>query len=248
MDQEKSELFKQFIDDSIVRGKKNEGESLKKYTYKEVEPYLIELAKKIGMDLKGVTRVITDGFINKEIDHHGDPVYEKNRGNVSITGEDLKEIPEITESPDMILAGIKRGKDNPNHIAYGKTDNGITSIFLDRHFPTKKELRSNSFYKPNFKQPVTKTKFINSLKRNSKSDVSSSIFADINDIKKAGVDDPGGHPGETPIMEKSAAAAIPAQSSGRLLNYNIPQLSSEIKRNFDENTKAHIKALYKWER
>ena len=225
-----------FIDDAVASGKKSESVPLKKYVYKDVEPYLIELAKKANMDISDVIHAITDEFILKQEDHHGNAKLEKQRGNAPYSSEDLKKIPEITESPDMVVTGIKRYKDNPDHIAYAKDGNKDSSIFIERLFPGKKELRSTAFY--NHPTLMTKEKLLNILKMNSKSDLSNAVFSGKVEIEKAANDSPGS---KTEIVQSEEGLPVVATStspSNRFSNNNITHSNQEIK-GLNENFKEH---------
>ena len=184
--------FNQFIRETVALGKKPQKEPMKKLSYRDVEPYLIKIARKNGIDLNDVIHVITDEFILKQEGHHGDAVHEKNRGNASYSSDDLKKIPSMTESPDILLTGIKREGQNPDHIAYVQNENNGSHIFIERFFPDKKELRSTSFY--NRPMQTTKEKLLKILGVNKKTDLSKSIISEKNEINKAGAGGSGSNP------------------------------------------------------
>ena len=184
--------FSQFIKETLALGKKQQREPMKKLSYKDVEPYLIEISKKIGIDLKDVIHVITDEFILKQEGHHGDAEKEIKRGNASYSSDDLLKIPSITESPDILLTGIKRSEQNSNHIAYVQNENDKSHIFIERLFPDKKELRSTSYY--NLPKPTTKEKLLKILRMNKKTDLSKCLISEKDEINKAGAGGSGSNP------------------------------------------------------
>ena len=184
--------FNQFIRDTVALGKKPQKEPMKKLSYRDVEPYLIKIARKIGIDLNDVIHVITDEFILKQEGHHGDAEKEIKRGNASYSSDDLLKIPSITESPDILLTGIKRSEQNPDHIAYVQNDNDKSHIYIERLFPDKKELRSTSFY--NLPKQTTKEKLFKILRMNKKTDLSKSTIFDKDEINKASAGGSGSNP------------------------------------------------------
>jgi hypothetical protein len=198
MDDEQQKQFDRFVDESIACGKKGNGEPLKIYRYEDTQPWLVDLLERAGLDIDKYSHSITDDKINHFLNEHGNPENEKKRGNISITSEDIKKIPDIIYYPDLICIGIRKGNQDPDHIAYAKITNNSSDIYIERIFQGKKELRSTSRYKK--LKPITKEKFKNILGMNKKTDISNAVVIEakgiINkeEIKKAGLGDTGRHP------------------------------------------------------
>ena len=227
MDEEK---FIKLIGDTLSRGKKPPGEKMIKYQYKDVEPYLTKLAAEIGIDLKDVLHVITDEFINKQEKHHGNDKSEIERGNAPYSSKDLEKIPDMLDSPDIAVAGIQRGGEYPNHFAYGKGN----SIFIERHFPTQKELRSTALY--NLNDPdntITKEKAYGILGANIRSDLSNAVFADKDDIKRLGSEAPEAIRNRL-TDEQPPAVATSAKTSDQPSGLNLPYKYPAVKNEVDK--------------
>lgn len=174
MKEEQQEQFDRFVDEIISCGKKENGEPLKIHFYEEAQPWLVELLKKAGLDIEGFNHSLTDENIIHNLKNHSNPALERKSGNIAITSEDLKYIPQIINEPDIVYAGLKRYKQNPDHIAYLKYNNNATDIFIERIFPGSKELRSATRYKK--PKHITKEKFIKILGMNEKTDVSNAVY------------------------------------------------------------------------
>jgi hypothetical protein len=72
------------------------------------EPWLVEAAASIGLDLAGLTHEVTNYFENHGIKRHGNAEVEKARGQLPVTPADIARIPEIVKKPDAAIIGIKR--------------------------------------------------------------------------------------------------------------------------------------------
>ena len=218
--------FLKFIEKSLAIEKKPDGEPLEIFQYGKVSPEIADIAEKAGMDVRGASRTITDGMIIHDREKHG------------LKKEDFSRIPSIADDPDFIYAGIKKGTQNPDHIASAKGFNGKTDIFIDRHFPSKNELRGATHYKRN--KPLTKEEFMQAIKNTYGVDISKAVFREN---KKAATDLPAGNVGNTPV--KPAVAATSTYPSDRFSNLNITWLPPEVNRELNNHTKVHVRALYK---
>ena len=61
------------------------------------------IEKEIGVNLKGAQRVIDTSGIRHALRKHGSPEKERKRGQIAITIDDFKLIPQILKSPDKII-------------------------------------------------------------------------------------------------------------------------------------------------
>jgi hypothetical protein len=80
-----------------IRAEAKEGvgrsqEPLEKIKIKQVDPWMIENAKKAGIDIEGYAHEISNYFIHHVIKNHGKEKTEVIRGNLPITDEDFEEI------------------------------------------------------------------------------------------------------------------------------------------------------------
>ncbi|KJU86161.1 hypothetical protein MBAV_001646 [Candidatus Magnetobacterium bavaricum] len=100
-----------------------------------------------GIDLTGYERTIDNSFINHVLKRHGDPKTEAARGQLPITKEDIKRIPEIVESPDDIISGGKT-KVGRDAILYKKRFNGET-YYIEEVRTGKNQIAATTMYKIN---------------------------------------------------------------------------------------------------
>jgi hypothetical protein len=111
------------------------------------EPWLIEAAASIGIDVSRLTHEITTYFVNHGIKKHGNIRAEEARGQVAITSADIERIPDIVQTPDCAIIGIKRHEEIL--IAYSKRLDDGTAIYYEEVLDSKKNkaLRSKTLYK-----------------------------------------------------------------------------------------------------
>lgn len=106
---------------------------------------LVKNASKNGINIKGFTHSLDNFFVNHIIKKHGDEKTEAKRGNVHITAEDIKNIPDILQSPDFIIYGTKTKTGN-KAIVFAKKINNST-IFVEEIRTGKKTLAAQTLYK-----------------------------------------------------------------------------------------------------
>ena len=68
---------------------------------------LAENAARNGLDIRGFSHSLDNFFVNHALNNHGDEKAEKSRGNVGITLDDIKSIPQVLQSPDFIIYGSR---------------------------------------------------------------------------------------------------------------------------------------------
>lgn len=105
---------------------------------------LVENAAENGVDIKGFYHSIDNFFVNHALNNHGDQK-ERKRGNVPITVEDIKCIPEILRSPDFIIYGSKTKIGN-KAIVFAKNIDGST-VFVEEVRNGKMKLAAQTLYK-----------------------------------------------------------------------------------------------------
>jgi hypothetical protein len=147
------------------------------------EPWLIEAAASIGLDLTGLTHETTNYFINHGMKRHGNAETEKAQGQLSVTLSDIERIPAIVKAPDCAIIGIKRYGETL--IAYSKKFEDWTVIYYEEILNSKKNkaLRSRTMFKK--MGSVNADKFLKIVTTNVHTDVSTAKM----------VVGAGGHPG-----------------------------------------------------
>jgi len=152
----------QFIDRIINLTVKPEGEKLKIFNYGKISSHIADIAEKAGMNIKGNNNTITDSMIIHDRKKH------------HLKKEDFLKLPEVANDPNYIYAGIRKGTQNPNHIALAKKMDGKTYVLIVRHFQNLHELRGATFYKRN--KILTDEEFIKAVNNTYGINVSNVIF------------------------------------------------------------------------
>lgn len=133
------------IEQVISTATKNGNEHLRAEVGK-VSDWLAKAAKKAGLDIEGFTHTLDTSAIRHVRKKHGDTASEAARGQIAITDDDMKLIPDIVSSPDKVYFGTKnvQGKDQ---IIYMKKMNDGTVIYLDEVRTGARELATTSMRK-----------------------------------------------------------------------------------------------------
>jgi hypothetical protein len=98
---------------------------------------------------------------------HGDEKKEKQYGQIAINENDFKRIPEIVSSPDLVMFGAKRHKNDV--LYYVKKMSDGTTLYLEEVLSKNKKLRSKTMFKR--KNDVNEEKFKNIVTMNNKTDI-----------------------------------------------------------------------------
>lgn len=106
---------------------------------------LVKNASKNGINIKGFTHSIDNFFINHVLNRHGNKKTETKRGNINVTAEDIKNIPDILQTPDFIIYGTKTRNGN-KAIVFAKNINSST-IFVEEIRTGRKKLAAQTLYK-----------------------------------------------------------------------------------------------------
>lgn len=128
-------------------------------------PWLVEAAASIGLDYSALTHEVTDHFKNHSMNRHGDPA---KHGRATVTEADFEKIPAIVKNPDMAIIGAKRWI---LCNVYVKIEGGMTWLYFDEVFDSKrnKALRSATLYKVT--RPLTLDEVLRNVTRNDKTDI-----------------------------------------------------------------------------
>lgn len=112
----------------------------------DVSETLAENAERYGYDIRGYKHTIDNYSIIHAINSHGNTAKEKSRGQIAITNEDFRRIPDVLSSPDYIVYGSVNKK-GLNCITYAKNLSDGTTLYIEEQRKGKKELATNSIYK-----------------------------------------------------------------------------------------------------
>jgi len=126
---------------------KNNSGSLEKVSLGSAEKWLVDEAKKVGLDIDGFEHEITNEFMRHVMKKHGNEKAEAFRGQIAVKQDDFGKIPEIIRDPDFAIVGVKTaGRDM---IAYAKKMPDGATLYLEEVLSGKrnKALRGKTMFK-----------------------------------------------------------------------------------------------------
>ncbi len=86
----------------------------------KVSPWLVEQARSVGIDLAGYSHALDPYGVQHALKNHGDAAKEATRGQVGITLDDFRQIPELLAAPDyVILGGTGRAQPGSGRLRQG---------------------------------------------------------------------------------------------------------------------------------
>ena len=99
---------------------KNLGQFKEKVYRKVDKTEAAKIKEKTGLDIEGFAHKITNTDLRHIFLEHGNPKTETPRGQIAVTKDDIKLIPEITKSYDSVEL-LKKKSENKPTLAYTKT-------------------------------------------------------------------------------------------------------------------------------
>ena len=129
----------------------------------------MNLAKDVGIDIKGFYHKITGDFKRHVINHHGNAKIESNRRQIAVTDKDLENIDDVINNPTFAVAGVYCN--NEPRIILVK-NNGTGSILVEEILSGKKNktLNAKTFWIKDHE--ITKEEIIEIIKDTNKYDIS----------------------------------------------------------------------------
>lgn len=127
------------LENQIDNALSNSNSKAKIYLGKVTNSVASKIKSLLGIDVKNRKHVLADNDIRHMINQHGNQDIESQRGQIAITKEDIKNIPDIINNPDSITKGtdnklgqtiryIKRYNDNTTCVVEVVPDNGSALI------------------------------------------------------------------------------------------------------------------------
>ena len=135
----------------------------------KVQDWIVNLAKDVGIDIKGFYHKITGDFKRHVINHHGNAKIESNRHQITVTDKDLENIDDVINNPTFAVAGVYCN--NEPRIILVK-NNGTGSILVEEILSGKKNktLNAKNFWIKDHE--ITKEEIIEIIKDTNKYDIS----------------------------------------------------------------------------
>lgn len=112
----------------------------------KVSPQLSTAAKEHGLNIDGYIHNIDTSAVQHTRKRHGIPQREERRGQLAVTDDDFKNIPQIIYNPDFVAFGAKNNK-GLDLIIYGKNMPDGSSVYVEEVRTGKKTLTTNSLRK-----------------------------------------------------------------------------------------------------
>jgi len=136
----------------------------------KVEKWLVDEAKKVGLDIDGFQHEITNEFAIHVLNRHGNEKGEASKGLIAIKEADFGNIPEIVKNPDYAIIGARRK--NEDFVIYAKKMSDGTTLYFEEVLRgrSNRTLRGKTMYKR--KDDLDKEMFLNIVTNRDKTDVS----------------------------------------------------------------------------
>lgn len=132
------------IDEVIDAGKRKEHDKTE-VEIGEVTDVLAENALLHGYDIRGYKHTLDNYFVQHVMKQHGNQKTETARGNIAITEDDIRRIPDILSAPDFIVYGSATKTGN-KAITFIKAEAGST-VFVEEIRTGRKKLAGQTIYK-----------------------------------------------------------------------------------------------------
>lgn len=132
------------IDEVIDAGKRKEHDKTE-VEIGEVTDVLAENALLHGYDIRGYKHTLDNYFVQHVMKQHGNQKAETARGNIAITEDDIRRIPDILSAPDFIVYGSTARTGN-KAITFIKAEAGST-VFVEEIRTGRKKLAGQTIYK-----------------------------------------------------------------------------------------------------
>ena len=121
--QQKSNIVEKMLSNSINNAMTNKG-SNGRILLGKANDYVVNTIKGLfGIDVTNRNHVLSDNNIRHMLNEHGDPVREKQRGQIAITKRDIMNIPNIIKNPDNIVRGTYNKNSGTIRYIKNYTDN-----------------------------------------------------------------------------------------------------------------------------
>ena len=149
---------------------KSSGSRLEKVAMSKVEKWLVDEARKVGLDIEGFEHQITNEFVNHVINRHGNDKSEAAYGQVAIRQGDFDKIPELVKEPDFMVIGARRKE--KDILIYTKKMPDGTTFYLEEILKGKNNrvLRGKTMYKR--KGDINEKNLETVVRQNGKTDLS----------------------------------------------------------------------------
>jgi hypothetical protein len=165
--------------DKVIESANEQGNSHQRSALGGVSDWLAAKAKEAGLDISGYKHTIDTYAVKHVRLKHGDESTESSRGQIVITDDDIRQIPDILSAPDKVVFGTKN-KHGKEQVVYLKMLPDGSTLFLEEVRTGKKELAATSMRK--YPATTRATSIMKSLDLNGQTDSGASLI--IHDVPK----------------------------------------------------------------
>ena len=109
-------------------------------------PWLVRSAAKHGLSVGGFRHTIDNYFVKHTFNGHGNRRQEAARGQIAVTADIIRSIPEVLQSPDFLIYGAKNNIKN-DIIIFVKNQPDGSILFVEEVRRGRQELAANTLYK-----------------------------------------------------------------------------------------------------
>lgn len=114
--------------------------------FQKADAWLTDQLKKQGFDIAGYNHSVDVSALKHINKNHGNVMQEAQRGQIAITGDDIKRIPDIVKRPDYITLGNKTSQ-NKDAITYVKNAPEGTTYYVEEIRNKRRRLSGDTMYK-----------------------------------------------------------------------------------------------------
>lgn len=114
--------------------------------FQKADAWLTDQLKKQGFDIAGYNHSVDVSALKHINKNHGNVMQEAQRGQIAITEDDIKRIPDIVKRPDYITLGNKTNQ-NKDAITYVKNAPEGTTYYVEEIRNKRRRLSGDTMYK-----------------------------------------------------------------------------------------------------
>ena len=132
--------------DEVIEKALNDPNARQKVKIGKVDDKLSNEAKKAGFNIEGYEHDIDVSGVKHAFNEHGNAAKEAQQGQIAVTDNDIKKIPDIIKSYDSVKFGEK-DRSGMDLIVYSKKMTDGTTIYVEEIRTGKKTLTTKSMRK-----------------------------------------------------------------------------------------------------
>lgn len=219
--------------------KKTEKTQSKKQFKEPVKDWIVKLAAETGLDIKGFKHKTTEDFERHVIKKHGNEKIENARGQIAVTEQDLKNIDDVMNNPDIAVAGVKKnGKDRIILVKNNEHGSVLVEEVLSGN--KNKSLNAKTFWimdknidEEKIKKILANTNGYDISKIKTATPTAANSVLSSSQTDEGGRNSAGKGNGSNARSKAGDGLSIPPQSS----NDNIPQQDNSVKESSNKTEK-----------